>query len=199
MSSSPTASWPTEREKVEAGIDFIFVASKITADSDPSHEIQRRLLLEKKPITNLAAVQSLSHVQHFVTPWTAEGQASLSFTNSWSLLKLMSIESVMPSNHLILCRPFLLPPSTFSIQPWPEYWSLSFSIRPSNEYSGIISFRMAWLDLLAVQGTLKSLLQHHSSKASILWCSAFFIVQLTNTYMTTGKTIALTRWTLLAK
>ena len=113
MSSSPTASQPTEWEKVEAVIDFIFVASKITADSDPSHEIQRRLLLEKKPITNLAAVQSLSHVQHFVTPWTAERQASLSFTNSWSLLKLMPIESVMPSNHLILCHPFLLLPSIF--------------------------------------------------------------------------------------
>ena len=102
-------------------------------------------------------------------------------------------------NHLILCRPLLLPPSTFSIQPWPEYWSFSFSIRPSNEYSGPISFRMDWLDLLAVQGTLKSLLQHHSSKASIFWCSAFFIVQLSHPYMTTGKTIALTRGIFVAK
>ena len=148
MSSCPTASWPIEWEKVEAVIDFIFVASKITADSDPSHGIQRRLLLEKKPMTNLAIV--LSHVQHFVTPWTAERQASLSFTNSWSLLKLMPIESVMPSNHLILCRPFLLLPSippsirVFSNEStlrmrWPKYWSFSFSISHSNEYSGLIS------------------------------------------------------------
>ena len=129
-------------------------------------------------------------------------QASLSITNSWNLLKLLSVESVMPSNHLILCRPLLLPPSVFpSIRVrfsnesvlrirWPKYWS--FSISPSNEYSGLISFRMDWLDLLAVQGTLKSLLQHHSSKASILQHSAFFIVQLSHPYMTTGKTIALT-------
>ena len=122
------------------------------------------------------------------SPWTAARQASLSITNSWSLLRIMSIESVMPSNHLILCRPLLLLPSVFpSIRVfsdesalhirWPKYWSFSFSISPSNEYSGLISFRMDWLDLFAVQGTLKSLLQHHSSKASILWCSAFFIVQ----------------------
>ena len=135
-----------------------------------------------------SSVQSLSHVRLFVTPWTAACQASLSITNSWSLLKLMSIESVMTSNHLILCRR-LLPPSIFpSIKVfsnesllhirWPKYWSFSFSISPSNEWSGLISFRMDWLDLLAVQGTLKSLLQHHSSKASILQCLAFFIVQL---------------------
>ena len=141
-----------------------------------------------------------------MTPWTAACQASLSTTNSQSLLKLMSIESVMPSNHLILCHPLLLPPSTFpSIMVfsnesvlcirWPKYWSFSFSIIPSNEYSGLISFRMDWFDLLSVQGTLKSLLQHHSSKTSILQCSAFFIVQLSHPYMTTGKTIALTRWT----
>ena len=148
-------------------------------------------------LLSIRSDQSLSRVRLFATPWIAAHQASLSITNSRNSLRLTSIESVMPSSHLILCRPFLLPPSTFSIQPWPEYWSLSFSIRPSNEYSGPI--RMDWLDLLEVQGTLKSLLQHHSSKASILWCSAFFIVQLTNTYMTTGKTIALTRWTLLAK
>ena len=132
------------------------------------------------------------------------------FTNSWSLLKLMSIESVMPSNHLILCRPLLLPPSIFlcirvfsneSVLRirWPKYWSFSFSMSPSNEYSGLISFRMDWLDLLAVQGTLKSFLQHHSSKASILWHSAFFRVQLSHPYMTTGKTIALTRWTFVEK
>ena len=131
----------------------------------------------------------------------------MSITNSWSLLKLMSIESVMLSNHLILCCPLLLPPSVFpSIRVfsnesvlhirWPKYWSFSFNISPSNEYSGLIFFRMDWLDLLAVQGP-KSLLQHHSSKASILWHSAFFIVQLSHPYMTTGKTIALTRRTLL--
>ena len=129
-------------------------------------------------------VQLLSQVRLFVTPWTAAHQASLSITNSWSLLKLMSIESMMLSNHLILCHPLLLPPSIFpSIRVfssesahhirWPKYWSFSFSISPTNEYSGLISFRMDWFDLLAVQGTLKSLLQHHSSKASILWCSAF--------------------------
>ena len=142
-------------------------------------------------------------------PWTAAHQASLSITNYQSLLKLMSIELVMPSNHLILCHPLLLPPSIFpSIRVfsnesvvrsmWPNYWSFSLNISPSNEYSGLISFRIDWLDLLAVQGTLKSLLQHHSSKASFLWCSAFFKVQLSNPYMTTGKTIALTRWTLVA-
>ena len=137
-------------------------------------------------------------------------QASLSITSSWSLLKLMSIELVMPSSHLILCRPLLLPPSIFpSIRVfsnesvlqirWPKYWSFSFSISPSNEYSGLISFRMDWLDLLAVQETLKSLLQHHSSKASILHCSAFFTVQLSHPYMTTGKTIALTKWIFVGK
>ena len=145
-----------------------------------------------------------------MTPWTAAHQISLSNTNSWSLLKLMSIESVMSSNHLILSRPLLLLPSIFpSIRVfsdesvlhirWPEYWSFSFSISSSNEYSGLISFRMDWLDLLAVQGTLKSLLQHHSSKASILWRSAFFIVQLSHPYMITRKTIALTRWSFVGK
>ena len=144
------------------------------------------------------AVQSLSLVRFFVTPWTEAHQASLSFTNSWSLLKLMSIELVMPFNHLILCHPLLLLPLIFpSIMVfsnesvlcfrWPKYWSFSFSICPSNEYSGLISFRIDWLDLLAVQGTLKSLLQHHSSKASILWHSAFFMIQLSHPYMTTGK------------
>ena len=147
------------------------------------------------------SVQPLSRVRLFVTPWTAARQAFLSITNFWSLLKLMSIESVMPSNHLILCHPLLLLPSVFpsikvfsneSVLPnrWPKYWSFSFSISPSNEYSGLIYFRMDWLDLLVVQGTLKSLLQHHSSKAAILRPSAFFIVQLSHPYMTTGKTIA---------
>ena len=159
---------------------------------------------------SLSSVQLLSHVQLFVTPWTAAGQASLSITNSRSLLKLMFIESVMPSSYLILCRPLLYPPSIFpsirifSIESvlhirWPKYWSFNFSISPSNEYLGLISFRMDRLDLLAVQGTFKSLLQHHSSKASILQCSAFFIVQLSHPYMTTGKTIALTRWTFVDK
>ena len=145
-----------------------------------------------------------------VTPWTTARQASLSFTNSQSLIKLMSIESLMLSNHIILCHPLLLPPSVipsnriFSTESvlhirWPKYWSFSYSISPSNEYSGLISFRMDSLDLLAVQGTLKSLLQHHSSKASILWCSAFFIVQLSHPHTTTGKTIALTRWTFVGK
>ena len=155
-----------------------------------------------------SSVQSLSRVQLFATPWTVARQASLSITTSWSLLKLMSFELVMPSNHLILCRPLLLLHSIFpSIRVfsnesvlrirWPKCWSysFSFSISPSNEHSGLISFRMDWLDLLAFQGTLKSLLQHHSSKASVLHCSAFFIVQLSHPYMTTGKTIALTRQT----
>ena len=154
----------------------------------------------------LYSVQSLSRVWLFATPWTAARQASLSITNSQSPLKPMSTELVMPSNHLILCRPFLLLPSIFpSIRVfsnestvhmmWPKYWSFNFSIRPSNEHPGLISFRMDWLDLLAVQGTLKSLLQHHSSKASIFRHSDFFIVQLSHPYMTTGKTTALTRWT----
>ena len=148
-------------------------------------------------MTQFSSVQLLSCVQLFVTPWTAACQASLSVTNSWSLLKLMSIKLVMPSNHLILCCPLLLPPSVFpSIRifsnesvlhiRWPKYWSFSFSISPSNEYSGLISLRMDWLDLLAVQGILKSLLQHHSSKASILQCSVFLMVQLSHPYMT-GK------------
>ena len=155
-------------------------------------------------------VQLHSHVLFFATPWTAAHQASLSITNSQSLLKLTSIELVMPSNHLILCHPLLLPPSVFpSVRVfsnesvlcirWPKYWSFSFSISASNEYSGLISFRMDWLDLLAVQGTLKRLLQHHSSKASILRRSAFFIVQLSHLYMTSGETIPLTRWTFVGQ
>ena len=155
-----------------------------------------------------SSVQSLSRVRVFVTPWTTAHQASLSITNSRSLPKLMSIKLVMPSSHFILCHPLLLLPLIFpSIRVfssesvlhirWPKYWSFSFS--PSNEYSGLISFRMDWLDLLAVQGTLKSLLQHHSSKASVLQCSAFFTVELSHPYMTTGKTIALTRQTFVGK
>ena len=166
--------------------------------------------IKKIYIFYISSVQSLSHVWLSATPWTAARQASLSITNSCSLLKLMSIETVIPSNHLILCHPLLLLPSIFpSIRVfsnesvlcirWPQYWSFSFIISPSNEYLGVISFRMDWLDLLAVQGTLKSLLQHHSSKASILQHSGFFTVQLSHPYMTTGKTIALTRWTFVGK
>ena len=179
------------------------------------HMSQQMILLattktQCKKRKTISSVQSLSHIQLFVNPWTVAPQSSLSITNSWSLLKLMSIELVMPSNHLILCHPLLLLPSIFpSIKVFsnesvllirgPKYWSFSFSISPSNEYSGLISFRINWCDLLAVQGTLKSLLQHHSSKASILQCSAFFIVQLSHPYMTTGKTIALTRQTFIGK
>ena len=173
---------------------LFFRGSKITADGDCSHEIKRCLLLERKVMTNLSSVQSLSHIWLFATPWITARQASLSITNSRSLLKLMSIESVMPSSHLIPCHPLLLlpliPPSirVFSNEStlrmsWPKYWSFSFSIGPFSEHPGLISFRMDWLDLLAVQGTLKSLLQHHSSKASILWHSAFFIVQFSHAYM----------------
>ena len=157
-------------------------------------------------MVQFSSVQLLSHVQLFVTPWTAARQASLSITNSQSLLKLISIESMMPSNHLILCCPLFLLPSLFpSIWVfsnesilcirWPEYWSFSFSISLSNEYSGLISFRMDWFYLLAIQGTLKSLLQQHSSKTSILQCSVFFLVQFSHSYhsyMISYKTIALT-------
>ena len=157
-----------------------------------------------------SSFQSTSRVQLFVIPWTAAHQASLSITNSCSLIKLMSIMLVMPLNHLNLCHPLLFLPSSFpSIRVFsnetvlhislPKYWNISFSISLSNEYLGLISFRMDWMDLLAVQGTLKSLLQHHSSKASILPCSAFFIVQFTHPYMTTGKTVALTRQTFVGK
>ena len=159
---------------------------------------------------SVQSVQSLSHVQLFATSWTAACQATLSITNSRGLLKLMFIELVMPSNHLILCCSLLILPSIFpSIRVFsnesilhirrPKYWSFSFSINPYNKYSRLISFRVDWLDLLAVQGTLKSLLQHHSSKASVLWCSAFFIVQLSHPYMTTEKTVALSRQTLAGK
>ena len=163
-----------------------------------------------------SSVQSLSRVWLFVAPWIAACQASLSITNSQRSLKLRSIESVMPSSHLILCLPLLLLPTILPIirvfsnestlcMRWPEYWSFSFSISPSQdfqsfpEHPGLISLRMDWLNLLAVRGTLKSLLQHHSSKASVLWHSAFFMVQLSHPYMTTGKTIAWTRWTFVDK
>ena len=162
-----------------------------------------------KIILNFSSIQSLSRVRLCDT-MDYRYQASLSVTNSWSLPKLMPIELVMPSKHLILCQPLLLPSSIFpSIRVfsnesalhirWPKCWSFSFNITPSNEHPGLSSFRIDWLDLLAVQGTLKSLLQHHSSKASILLCSAFFIVQLSHLFMTTGKTIALTRWTFVGK
>ena len=161
-------------------------------------------------IYQFSSVQLLSHVWLFATPWITARQASLSITNSRSSRRLTSIESVMPSSHLILCHPFLLLPpipprirvfsseSTLRMR-WPKYWSFNFSIIPSKEIPGLISFRVDWLDLLAVQWTLKSLIQHHRSKASILQQSAFFTVQLSHPYMTTGKTIALTRRTLLAK
>ena len=156
----------------------------------------------------VVVVQLLSRVRLFATPWIAARQASLSFTISWRLLKLMAIESVMPSSHLILCHPLLFLPSiipsirVFSNESallimWPKYWSFSISL--SQEYSGLISFRIDWFYLLAIQGTLKSLFQHHSSKASVLWCSAFFMVQLSHPYMTTEKTIALTIWSFVGK
>ena len=159
--------------------------------------------------SQFSSVQSLNSLWLFATQLTAARQASLSITNSQSLPKLMFIESVILSNHLLLCHPLLLPWIFLSIRVfsnesilhirWPKYWSFSFSISPSNEYSGLISFRMDWLDFLEVQWTLMSLLWHHSSKASILWCSAFFIVQFSQPYITTGKTIALTRWTFVGK
>ena len=168
------------------------------------------MLLKRAETVQFCSVESLSRVQLFVTPWTTARQDSLSITNSQSLLKLKSIESVIPSNHLLLRHPLLLPPSIFpsfrvfsneSVLhiKWPKYWSFSFSISLSSEHPGLISFRMDWLDLLAVQGTLKSLLQHHSSKTSVLQHSAFFTVQLLHPYSTTGKTIALTRWTFVDK
>ena len=166
---------------------------------------------KNEPLGHFSSVQSLSRVRLFATPWIAAHQTSLSITNSQSSLKVASIASVMPSSHLlILCRPLLLLPliplsirvffnDSALCMRWPKYWSFSFSIIPSKEHPGLISFRMDWLDLLAVQGTLKSLLQHHSSKASILQHSAFFTVQLSPPYVTTGKTIALTRWTFVGK
>ena len=170
----------------------------------------KSVIIRIKSSYSSCSVQSLSHVRLFATPWITARQASLSITNSQSLLKHMSIKLVMPSNHLTLCHPLLLlPPIPRSIRVfsnestlcmrWPKYWSFSFSISSSNEHPGLISFRMDWLDLLSVQETLKSLLQHHSSKASIFQCSAFFMVQLSHPYMTTGETTALTRWTFVGK
>ena len=169
-----------------------------------------KILYKERKSAEISSVQSLSCVWLFATPWTAARQASLSITNSQILFKLMSVESVIPSNHLNFCSPLLLLPSIFpSIRVssnesvllirWPKFWNFSFHMSPSNEHSGLISFRMDWLDILAVQGTLKSLLQHHSSKASILQCSAFFMIQLAHPYMTTGKTIALMRQTFVGK
>ena len=163
-----------------------------------------------QPLARNVVVHSLSDVQLFATPWTIAQQASLSLTISHSLLKLMSIESVVPSNHLILCHPLLLLPSIFpSIMVfsnelalcirWLKDWSFSFSISLSNEYSGLISFKIDWFDLLAIQGTRRSLLQNHNSKASVLWSSAFFMIQLSHPYMTTRKIIALTIWTFVGK
>ena len=191
----------------------------IRRERDPGEHVQRkscvwvhtkRIGIYKLRKEIFSSVQLLSHVRLFVTPWIAERQASLSTTNSRSLLKLMPIESVMPSSHLILCRPLLiLPPIPPSIRVfsnkstlcimWPKYWSFSFSTSPSSEHPGLISFRMDWLDLLAIQGTLKSLLQHHSSKASVFRHPAFFTAQLSHPYMTTGKTIALTIRTFVGK
>ena len=190
-----------QRAKIEAARSSSSLGLKV-----PKH-LYHYMYLSKE---SLSSVQLLSHVQLFVTLWTAARQASLSITNSWRFLKLISIKSVMPSNHLILCCPLLLLSSIFPSNRvfsnesvhcirWPKYQNFSFSISPSNEYSGLISFTIDWFDLLAVQGTLKSLLQHHSSKASILWHSAFLMVQPSHPYMTTGKTIALTRCTFVGK
>ena len=197
-------------EKREPCILYSVQYTAITENSmNISQKIKNRTAIWSCHPIGFSSVQSVSRIWLFATPWIAARQASLSITNSHSLLKLMPIESVMPSSQLILCCPLLLlPPIPTSIRVfsndsalrvrWPKYWSFSFSISPSNEHPGLISFRMGWLDLLAAQGTLKSLLQHHSSKA-ILLHSAFFIVQLSHPYMTTGKTIALTRQTFVGK
>ena len=188
----------------------IHIHKFLISDSKTEPRSNDNLVIISTSVTQISSVQSLSRVRLFATLWTAAHQASLSITNSRSLPKLMSIESVMPSSHLIHFRHLILLPSIFSsirvfsnesalCIRWPKYWSFSFNISPSNEYSGLISFRMDWLDLSAVQGTLKSLLQHHSSKASILRCSTFFTVQLAHPYMTTGKNIALTRRTFVGK
>ena len=219
ISSSKGFSWPRDQTHIFC-IAGRFFTNWATRESDSVIHIYIYLsmsimvyywILNIDPCaTQFSSVQSLSRVWLIATPWTAARQASLSITNSQSLLKFMSIESVMLSNNLILCHPLLLLPSIFpSIRVfsnesvlhirWPKYWGFSFNISPFHEYSRPISFRMYWLDLLEVQRTLKSLLQHHSSKASILWCSAFFTVKLSHPYMTTGKTIALIDGPLLAK
>ena len=200
--------WDPLKDKVQKGMRFSF--KKFLLEYSSFTLLCYFLLMVRELILQFSSVQLLSGVWLFATPWIASHQASLSITNSWSSLRLTSIKSVMPSSHLILCHPLLLlPPNPPSItvfsnesalhMRWPKYWSFSFSIIPSKEIPELISFRMDWLDLLAVQGTLKSLLQQHSSKASVLQHSAFFTVQLSHPYMTTGKTIALTRWTLVAK
>ena len=189
--------------EVPGKLKILSVFTKLKFGFSWDNQDKKDIRLQRWSVSQL--FQSLSHARIFVTPWTAAVQTSLSITSSQSTLRLMSIKSVMPSNHLILCHPFL-PPSirVFSNESvlcirWPKYWSFSISISPSSEYSGLISFRIDWLDLLAVQGTLKSLLQHHSSKASILWHVALFTVQLSHPYMTTGKIIALTRQTFVGK
>ena len=208
---------PGKPKNIAVGSLSILQGNFPTQESNQDLLHCRRILYQLSYLESLrrasvqfSSVQSLSCVRLFAAPWIPACQASLSITISRSSLKLTSIELVMPSSHLILCHPlFLLPPippnirvfsneSTLCMR-WPKYWSFSFSIIPSKEHPGLISFRMDWLDLLAVQGTLKSLLQHHSSKASILWRSAFFTVQLSRPYMTTGKNIALTRWTFVGK
>ena len=196
---------------IQQSHSWAYIQIKPSSEKIPAHKCSLQHYLQKaRQESTLSSVQSLSLVQLFATPWTTAHQASLSITNSQSLLKLISIKTVMPSNNFILCHPSLLLPSIFlSIRVfsnesalcirWPKYWSFSFNTSPCNEHSGLISFRIDWLDLLEVQGTLKSLLQYHSSKASILWRSPFFIDQLSHPYMTTGKTIALTRWTFVGK
>ena len=208
-----------EVTKVISAIDLVIIKNNLLMNLSGRKLTNHLVTLAKKRTLDLVShassvqfcsVQSLSHVRLFATPWIAARQASLSITNSRSSLRLMSIESVMPSSHLILCCPLLLlppiPPSirVFSNEStlhkrWPKYWSFSFNISPSNEHPGLVSFRMDWLDLLAVQGTLKSLFQHHTSKASVLRLSAFFTDQLSHPYMTTEKTIALTRRTFVGK
>ena len=205
-------SWNFPGKSTGVGCHFLLQGIFVIWGSNPGPRHCRQTLysLSHQGSLPISSVQSLSHVWLFATPWIAACQASLSITNSRSVLKLMSIKSVMPSSHLILCHPLLLlPPIPSSIRVfsnksalcirWPKYWSFSFSISPSNEHPGLISFRMDWLDLLAVQGTLKCLLQHHSSKASIFWHSAFLTVQLSHPYMTTAKTIVLTRWNFVSK
>ena len=191
------------------GLDAIILVSWIFSFK-PSFSLPSFKFIKRLFRSSFSSVKLLSQAQFFATPWTAACRASLSVTSSWSLLKLMSTESLMPSSHFILCHPPFLPPSIFpSIGVfsnesvlrimWTRYWSFSFNISPFNEHPGLISFRMDWLNLLAVQETLKSLLQHHSSKASIIRSLAFFTVQLSHLYMITGKTIALTRWTFAGK
>ena len=199
----------TQPESEGAGVWTLSVISPQRLSS-PANFITAQKNIYLINWVEFVVVQSLSCVRLFATPWTAARQAPLSITIPWSLLRFMFTESMLPPNHLILCHPFLLPPSIFpSIRVLsnesalrirgPKYWSFSFSISPSNEYSALIFFRIDWFDLLAVQGTLKSLLQHHDSKASILWHSAFFMIQLSHLYTIIGKTIALTIWTFVGK